>query len=201
MILFTGFEPFGGAEENPSRLASQEAARLSAAAGRPAVHVELPCTFAGSRAALAAAIEAYRPELILCAGLAEGRERISLERVALNLMDARIPDNAGAQPVDEPVEPGAPLALPARMPVKRIKAALEAAGVPTELSLSAGSYVCNTVLYAALRLAPEGVPVGFVHVPLAEQMPVATQARALALIAATVLEDPEELRVPGGAEY
>lgn len=201
MILFTGFEPFGGAQENPSRLASREAARLSTAAGRAAVHVELPCTFGGARAVLLAALEEHRPAAVICAGLAEGRESISLERVALNLMDARIPDNAGAQPVDEPVEPGAPLALPTRLPVKRAKAALEAAGVPVELSLSAGSYVCNTVFYAALRAAPAGVPAGFVHVPLAEQLPVGRQAEALALIAAAVLEGTGELRVPGGSEY
>ncbi|MDR2255140.1 MAG: pyroglutamyl-peptidase I [Arthrobacter sp.] len=201
MILFTGFEPFGGAAENPSRQASSRAAELSRRAGREAVHVELPCTFEGARAVLAAAVAEHRPGVIVCAGLADGRERISLERVALNLIDARIPDNAGAQPVDVPVEEGAPLALPTRLPVKRAAARLTEAGLPAELSLSAGSYVCNTVFYAALRLAPADVSAGFVHVPPAAAVPIGEQARALELIAATAWEGEAELRVPGGSEY
>ena len=147
--------------------------------------MELPCVFGDSARVLAEALERFRPELVLCAGQAGGRARISLERVAINCDDARIPDNAGNQPVDEPVVQGGPAAYFTSLPVKAALAALTAEQIPAEVSQSAGTYVCNHVFYAlmhALRLRP-GTRGGFVHVPYAdtqlagrEQYPVAAGA-------------------------
>ena len=124
MILLTGFEPFGGDTANPSWAAARSAARLLQSEGLDVQAVELPCVFGESAKVLAEALERFTPELVLCAGQAGGRARISLERVAINCDDARIPDNAGNQPVDEPVVPGGPAAYFTSLPVKAALAAL-----------------------------------------------------------------------------
>jgi pyroglutamyl-peptidase len=155
-VLVTGFEPFAGDPVNPSG----DAARLldgQVIAGRRVHGVVLPCVFATAPAALRAAIEATRPEMVLCLGLAASRLGFQPERVAINLVDARIPDNAGAQPVDEPVIAGAPAAAFTDLPVKAMVAALVAAGHGAAVSYSAGTFVCNQVFFAltqALAQAP-----------------------------------------------
>ncbi|MBG6083749.1 pyroglutamyl-peptidase I [Zhihengliuella flava] len=167
MILLTGFEPFGGAASNPSAEAAQRAAHELRAAGESAVAVVLPCTFGEATRHLKAAVRAYEPEAVLAAGVAGGRQRLSLERVAINLIDARIPDNAGAQPIDESSVPGAPAAYFTRLPIKRMVAQLEAAGLPAEVSHTAGTYVCNDTFFGLMHAVadrPE-MAAGFVHVP------------------------------------
>ncbi|MEK8049325.1 pyroglutamyl-peptidase I [Ideonella sp. DXS22W] len=212
-LLVTGFEPFDGEAINPS----WEVARAldgQLIGGWRVVAVRLPCVFGASRAALDAAITRLRPAGALAGvvalGLAGNRGAISVERVAVNLVDARIPDNAGAQPVDVPVVPGAPLALATRLPAKAIVARLQAAGLPAELSLSAGSFVCNEVMFGLLhrlRRRP-GVPAGFVHLPplpeqaarhgLGRAMPLADQVRGIALAIELLASGAAELRVAGG---
>jgi pyroglutamyl-peptidase len=166
-VLLTGFAPFAGERVNPS----WEAVRRLAGArvhGREIAAVRLPTSFEGGVGKLRTALRRRRPGLVLCVGQAGGRSAISLERVALNLIDARIPDNAGAQPIDQPVVAGAPAAYFATLPLKSMWQALQAAGIPCELSQSAGSYVCNAVFYALMHeLAQEQrvVPAGFMHVP------------------------------------
>ena len=165
-ILLTGFEPFGGDPINPSALVCRalHGQRLAHAT----VHaVELPCVFGRALQVLDEALAAHSPVLVLALGLAAGRGEISVERVAINIDDARIPDNAGVQPVDVPVVAGGPAAWFSTLPVKAIVAALRQTGLPAGVSQSAGTFVCNHVFYGLQhRLARTGVRSGFVHVPL-----------------------------------
>ncbi|MDF9750753.1 pyroglutamyl-peptidase I [Arthrobacter sp. ES3-54] len=213
MILLTGFEPFGGDTANPSWAAARSAARLLQAEGLDVQAVELPCVFGDSAKVLAEALERFRPELVLCAGQAGGRARISLERVAINCDDARIPDNAGNQPVDEPVVQGGPAAYFTSLPVKAALAALTAEQIPAEVSQSAGTYVCNHVFYAlmhALRRSP-GTRGGFVHIPYADtqlpagsstpSLPAHQMAAALAVVVRTALATTADLRLAAGATH
>jgi pyroglutamyl-peptidase I len=149
-ILMTGFEPFGGEAVNPS----WEVARAlhgQSRGGAQITAVQLPCVFAQSLLALRQAIRRHRPQLVLCLGLAGNRSAISLERVAVNLCDARIADNAGAMPAGTPVVAGGPAACFTRLPVKALVQRLRHAGLPAELSLSAGSFVCNQVFYGLMQ--------------------------------------------------
>jgi pyroglutamyl-peptidase len=165
-ILLTAFEPFGGDDLNPSReialaLDGQliEGARVCA--------VELPCVFGGALQALDRALEETQPVLAVSLGLAAGRAGLSVERVAINVDDARIADNAGAQPVDAPVVPGGPAAYFSTLPVKAIVQTLREQGLEAAVSQTAGTFVCNHVFYGLQhRLAGCGVRSGFVHVPL-----------------------------------
>ena len=104
-----------------------------------------------------AEMDAFRPDVVLCGGQAAGRSAVTPERVAINVDDARIPDNAGQQPVDTPIVPGGPAAYFATVPVKDMVLAIREAGVPSELSNSAGTYVCNHLLYQVLHHAAPGV--------------------------------------------
>ena len=166
-ILLTAFDPFGGESTN----ASQEAleALPDRVSGGELTKLLLPTVFRAAGEQAIAAAERLGPDAVLSLGQAAGRRALTPERVAVNLMDARIPDNAGFQPADEPVVPGGPAAYFSTLPVKAMVRAMEAAGVPAQVSLSAGTFVCNSLMYtllhwAALR-APE-VRCGFLHLPL-----------------------------------
>lgn len=165
-VLLTGFEPFGGQGLNPSwEVAS--ALHRAVVAGAHVTAVQLPCVFAQALPALQQALAQHRPEIVLALGQAEGRCDLSVERVALNVMDARIPDNGGDQPIDVPVVAGGPAAYWSTLPIKSLVAGLKAAGFPASVSQTAGTYVCNQVFYALQhRLAGQGVHSGFMHLPL-----------------------------------
>lgn len=164
--LVTGFEPFGGDPINP---ALEALGRLPARLGALAVATGvLPAVFGRALDALEAAVEASAPDIVLCVGLAGGRAALSLERVAINVDDARIPDNAGRQPIDVPVIAGGPAAYFATLPIKAAAAALCDAGLPAIVSNTAGTFVCNHVFYGLLHLAATrfpGLRGGFLHVP------------------------------------
>jgi pyroglutamyl-peptidase len=171
VILLTGFEPFGGDSLNPSW---QVALALNGAvvAGGRVVSVCLPCRFGESLLLLKQALRAHRPTLVLCLGLAASRTELSLERVAINVDDARMPDNAGQQPIDQPVVAGAPAAYFTRLPIKAIVQGLQARGLPAGVSQSAGTFVCNHVFFGlmhALRRRSQ-VRAGFMHLPLLPEM-------------------------------
>lgn len=165
-ILLTGFDPFGGESINPSWEAVR-ALHGKRIAGHRVVARLLPTQFAASLRALKAAMREVEPAIMLGVGQAGGRNRLSIERVAINLQDARIPDNAGAQPVDEPVIADAPAAYFSTLPIKAMLAALQAEGLPAEISYSAGTYVCNHIAYAMLHLAAKQrrMRAGFIHIP------------------------------------
>lgn len=153
-VLVTGFEPFDGADLNPSG----EIARRLGELGHPDCHLVaevLPVSFARAPELLAAALDAHRPDVLLMLGLAENRHAITPERVGLNLADAAIPDNDGDQPTDAPLEPHGPAARFSSHPVTSIAHAIDQAGIPADVSLSAGSYVGNAVLYRALGIAEQ----------------------------------------------
>ncbi|MHA7281276.1 pyroglutamyl-peptidase I [Arthrobacter sp. MDT2-2] len=212
MILLTGFEPFGGQSTNPSWSAVRRAAGLLTEQGHEAVAVELPCVFGSSIDVLEGALERVRPGIVLCVGQAGGRERISLERVAINVDDARIPDNAGRQPIDEPVVPGGPAAYFSTLPLKACRETVLRLGVPVEVSQTAGTYVCNHVFYGLMDLlaARPGTRGGFIHVPYSTEqgeanrqpgLAVEDMASALAAIATTTAGRTSDVRVPAGAEH
>jgi len=166
VVLLTGFEPFDGATDNPS----WEAARAldgETVAGHRIVGVRLPVVFGDALAALREAIARTQPALVVCLGVAAKRSAISIERIAINVDDARIPDNAGNQPFDAPVVAHGPVAYFSTLPIKAMLHALEAAQVPAEISQTAGTYVCNHVFYGLmheLASRPE-LRGGFIHVP------------------------------------
>ena len=209
-ILLTGFEPFGGDAINPSwEVARSLQGQVIAGA---TVHARcLPTSFGGAPAALEAALIVFKPRLVVALGLASGRSEVSIERVAVNLIDARIADNAGERPQDVPVRAGAPDAYFSTLPVKAMRNGLRAAGHPAGLSLSAGAFVCNQVFFELQhRLAGQGVRSGFIHVPaLPEQaarsqptvpsMGLAAQVDAIRLALAIALEADDAL-VAGGPD-
>ncbi|GAA1787508.1 pyroglutamyl-peptidase I [Planosporangium flavigriseum] len=208
-VLLTGFAPFDGASLNPS----WEAARLAAAApldGFSLTAVELPCVFGDSIAELYRQVARVEPDIVLAVGLASGRTAVSVERVAVNVDDARIPDNAGNQPIDTPVVPGGPAAYFSTLPIKACVEAVRAAGIPAEVSPTAGSYVCNHVFYGLMHLLATERPAtrgGFVHMPCAPGqvldgglpcLPVPAVAEALRLIAATTATVDTDARLAAG---
>ncbi|HET9403546.1 MAG TPA: pyroglutamyl-peptidase I [Burkholderiales bacterium] len=165
-VLVTGFSPFGGGQINASWEAVRRLPRRIEA--MEIVTAELPTSFARALPALEAAIARASPELVLCVGQAGDRGALCVERVAVNLQDARIPDNDGAQPVDAPIVAGGPAAYLATLPVRAAVAALRAADLPAQLSMSAGTFVCNHAFYGLMRLAAAARPAfrgGFLHVP------------------------------------
>lgn len=165
-ILLTGFDPFGGESINPSWEAVRrlDGKRIG---GHRVVARQLPTEFAGSLDLLKAAVREIAPVILLGVGQAGGRTQLSIERVAINVQDARIADNAGAQPVDEPVIADGPAAYFSTLPIKAMLAALHAKGLPAEISQTAGTYVCNHIAYAMLHLAAKrrGMRAGFIHIP------------------------------------
>lgn len=165
-ILVTGFDPFGGERVNPSYEAVK---RLpDQIGGAEVVKLELPTAFEASGSRLEEAIEACHPDVVLCVGQAGGRSGIAVERVAVNLRDARIPDNAGVQPGDEPVKADGANAYFSSLPVKAIVNGLTGQGIPAEVSYTAGTYVCNSLMYTLLYWIERKDPRmkgGFLHVP------------------------------------
>ena len=168
-VLVTGFDPYGGDSINPSWLAAQ-ALDGKLVAGHRIVAAQLPTVFDQSLQVLGALLEVHRPVLAICTGQAGGRPALSLERVAINVNDARIPDNARAQPVDTPVVSEGPAAYFSSLPIKAMLAGLERDGIRAEVSQTAGTFVCNHVFYGLLhalatRRELAGVRGGLIHVP------------------------------------
>lgn len=172
-ILLTFFEPFGGETENAAALAA--ALLPDEIDGRRIVKLELPVTFGGGasvaiKKAESMAEKGTAPAAVIGLGQAAGRSKVTPEMVGINLRIARIPDNAGAAPDHEPVVPGGPDALFATACPKEAAAAIKKAGLPGELSLSAGAYVCNELLYSLLyRFKNTSTRAGFIHVPVTPQ--------------------------------
>ncbi len=164
-VLLTGFEPFDGSARNPSL----DAVRTLAADGIPDVSLEaleLPVEFDRARDLIREAIVRVQPDVVLSVGLAAGRPDITVERVAINLADARIPDNSGEQPVDQELVVAGAAAYFSTLPIKEIVAAIRGVDVAASLSYSAGTYVCNAVMYHALNATADGsAQAGFIHVP------------------------------------
>jgi pyroglutamyl-peptidase len=187
IALVTGFDAFGGEAVNPSQLIAQ-ALDGEVIAGHRVVGATLPTEFGAAPAALEKLVARHRPALVLALGQAGGRVGISLERVAINLIDARIPDNAGSQPVDARIVDNAANAYFSTLPIKAMLQRLRDAGIPASLSQTAGTFVCNQVFYALMHaLRQRRARGGFVHVPyLPEQ--AARHAGAPSLPLQTMIE-------------
>lgn len=182
-LLITGFDPFGGCKANPSWMAVEA---LPDRVGDWELH-KLPISTVygkGAEAVLAAA-ERWKPDLILCVGQAGGRDAVTPERIGVNIRDTRIPDNAGGQPRGEFVVPGGPAAYFATVPVEKMAQAIRDEKIPGAVSNTAGTFVCNDVLYTLLhRYAGTETRVGFIHVPNTPEtgepsLPLETIVRAL----------------------
>lgn len=165
-ILLTAFEPFDSETIN----SALEAVKLVAdkVGGADIVKLTVPTVFCKSVDAVATAIESEKPDVVLCIGQADGRSEMTPERVAINIDDARIPDNDGNQPVDRPIIPNGAPAYFSTLPIKDMVKAIRDAGIPASVSNSAGTFVCNHLMYNLLhKLANEypNVRGGFMHVP------------------------------------
>ena len=214
-ILLTGFEPFGGESVNPS----WEIARALdgwVCEGRTVRAVRLPCAFGDALRTLDDALAAHRPELVVCLGQAGGRAEISIERAALNVDDARIPDNLGRQPIDAAVVHEGPAAYFSTLPIKALAHDLRAAGIAAAVSNTAGTFVCNHVFYALMhRLATTPALAqargGFVHVPYTPEqvadrpgtpaMALATQVEGIRQALRSALLTRVDVRETAGREH
>lgn len=167
-LLITGFDPFGGETVNPSWEAVKQ---LNDTIGNYRLtKLQLPTVFGKAADALLSAAKELQPDAILSIGQASGRKGITPEVIGINLREARIPDNAGNQPVNQPIVPDGPAAYFATAPVREMAAAMQTGGIPCALSYSAGAFVCNDVLYSALHhYHGTDTRVGFIHVPFLPQ--------------------------------
>jgi pyroglutamyl-peptidase len=205
--LVTGFDPFGGSAVNPSWDAVH-ALHGRTIAGHRVIGGEIPTVFGTSLHRLAALMEEHQPRLVICTGQAGGRGAISLERVAINVNDARIPDNAGSKPIDVAIVPEGPAAYFTSLPIKAMLQALLDAGVRAEVSQTAGTFVCNQTFYGLMHLLAkekwQGTRGGLIHVPfLPEQgmpcMRVEEIVRGLEIAITTALSTHHDIRKEAGA--
>jgi pyroglutamyl-peptidase len=211
-ILITGFEPFEGEPINPS----WEAVRHlpDAVNGAEVIKLQIPTVFYRSADVVRAAVIEHDPDVVISVGQAGGRFMVSPERVAINIDDGRIPDNDGQQPIDVPIhEDGAP-AYFSSLPIKAMVTAMREAGVPAVVSNTAGTYVCNHIMYQILYMIDKDFPGkrgGFIHVPYTPQQVIEkpgtpslgidemTTALAAGLSAVVEYTDKEDERSVGGA--
>lgn len=208
VVLVTGFEPFGGEKINPS----QEVARAlhgRVIAGHRVAGETLPCVFGESVKELRRQLKRHTPVLVIGVGQAP-RAEITPERVAINVDDARIADNAGAQPIDRAIVKSGPTAYWSTLPVKAIVDALRKKKIPASVSQTAGTFVCNHAFYGlmhALR-GNRRVRGGFIHVPLLPEqarkgqasLPLKTMIEAIALAVEVSLKTKRDVRMAGGRE-
>ncbi|WP_404340173.1 pyroglutamyl-peptidase I [Pseudoalteromonas mariniglutinosa] len=212
-VLLTGFNLFAGETIN----ASWQAVNLlddTLIAKHRIVAIALPCEFNRSLAVLLNAIEQHHPALVLCVGQAGGRSEINIERVAINIDDARIADNAGKQPIDCPVIADAPAAYFSNLPIKRMLIDLQQSHIPAAISNSAGTYVCNHVMYGLLHhiaLHEPQLKAGFVHIPYlpsqavhhsgSASMSEETVNNALKVLITTALTAKQDVKVAAGTTH
>ncbi|MBC7513363.1 MAG: pyroglutamyl-peptidase I [Herminiimonas sp.] len=211
-ILLTGFEPFNGESVNPAWEAVHALEAWRGADFRIAVR-QLPCTFGLACEAINAAVTQCSPAIVIAVGQAGGRAEMSVERVAINIDDARIADNRQHQPIDVPVVAGAPAAYFSTLPIKAIVQGMREAGIPAAVSQSAGTFVCNHVFYGlmhhlATRQSMPVVRAGFIHVPFLPQqaaahpgapsMALADIITGLRIAVAVTLATQGDLRVSEG---
>jgi pyroglutamyl-peptidase len=202
-LLLTGFDPFDGAASNPSWEAAY-ALDGRIVGGHRIVARRLPTEFGASLRALRGAIRETDPSLVVCTGLAGRRTGLSLERVAINVDDARIPDNAGAQPIDARIVARGPAAYFSTLPIKAMLAALRKHGIPAHVSQTAGTYVCNHVFYGLMHALrrKRGVRGGFIHMPNAGRggMPLDDIVEGLRIALRVAATTKADARIAAGAE-
>ena len=211
-VLITGFDPFGGESINPAWEAVK--AMENSLDGIEVIKLQIPTVFKKSAEKLFAGIEEHRPDVVICIGQAGGRYDISVERVAINMDDGRIPDNEGYQPIDTPVYEDGENAYFATLPIKGIVEEIKLAKIPASVSNTAGTYVCNHIMYSLLYYISKNnlnVKGGFIHVPyITEQvvdkknmpyMEVSTITKALECAVKALNKYKVDVKVSGGKEF
>lgn len=209
-ILVTGFDPFGGEEVNPA----YEAVKLlpDKIAGSDIIKVEIPTVFSKSTIVTEEAIKEHKPDIVLNVGQAGGRSSITVEKVAINLAEARIPDNEGEQPLDEKLREDGETAYFATIPVKAMVKNIRDHGIPANISYTAGTYVCNSIMYNVLYMTSKkytNIRAGFIHVPFATEqvadkpegvpsMSVETIAKAIEYAIEAIIKNEEDHHEPMG---
>ena len=187
-VLITGFDPFGGESVNPAF----EAVKLlpETIAGAEVIKLEIPTVYDKAGEAVEAGIIKHNPDVVICVGQAGGRSSIMVEKVAINLAEARIPDNEGKQPMDRPLREDGENAYFTNLPCKAIVKEIREAGIPAHISYTAGTFVCNDVMYSLLYMIDKkynNIRGGFIHVPYAMsqvvEKPIGTCAMSLETIA------------------
>ncbi|WP_028402860.1 pyroglutamyl-peptidase I [Ectobacillus panaciterrae] len=212
-ILVTGFEPFGGEDVNPAWEAVKGLDGLNIK-GYLVTAKEIPTVFGESIKLLKQYIEELNPALIICVGQAGGRTDVSIERIAINVDDARIPDNKGNQPIDVPIVQDGPAAYWSTLPIKAITKALRESGIPASVSHTAGTFVCNHLFYGLMHILSQGnngAKGGFVHIPyLPEQaanhpgqpsMPFNALAKGITTLLHTALEVEKDITETEGITH
>ena len=186
-LLITGFDPFGGETINP---AWEAVKLLPEQIGNFRIHkLQIPTVFGLAAETVLKTAETIHPDIILCVGQAGGRAAVTPERVAINLRDARIPDNRGNQPNEIPIVPDGPAAYFSTVPVAQMAQAIRDVGLPGQVSNTAGTFVCNDTLYTLLhRYAGTNVKAGFIHVPYLPQqgMPSLALEQTVAALTAAI---------------
>lgn len=213
-ILVTGFDPFGGEKINPAL----ESVKLlpETIDGAEVRWVEIPTVFHKSAKVLEEAMIDFQPDVVLCIGQAGGRTGLTPERVAINEDDARIPDNEGNQPIDVPIRKDGPSAYFTSLPIKAMVEAIHKAGLPASVSNSAGTFVCNHLMYQVLYLVDKKFPsvkAGFMHIPFMMEQVVdkpnmaamslqdISRGIAAAITAIIAYQDKEDIKMIGGETH
>ena len=209
-IIVTGFDPFGGETINPSIECVKALPEIE---GVELIRLELPTVFKESAKRLNEVINDVKPDAVLSVGQAGGRAGITMERIAINVDDARIPDNISQQPIDEEIQVEGEAAYFSTLPIKRIVKAIREAGISAEVSNSAGTFVCNHIMYQALFAATKAdkpFKAGFMHIPfIPEQttdkpsLPLEESTRALQIAIETIRDyiNDEDIKVQEGAIF
>lgn len=209
-IIVTGFDPFGGETINPSIECVKALPEIE---GVELIRLELPTVFKESAKRLNEVIYDVKPDAVLSVGQAGGRPGITMERIAINVDDARIPDNISQQPIDEAIQLDGEAAYFTTLPIKRIVKAIREAGIPAEVSNSAGTFVCNHIMYQALFAATKAdkpFKAGFMHIPfIPEQttdkpsLPLEESTKALQIAIETIRDylNDEDIKVQEGAIF
>jgi len=211
-VLITGFDPFGGESINPAWEAVK--AMKDNVDGIEVIKLQIPTVFKKSAEKLFAGIDEHKPDVVICIGQAGGRYDMSVERVAINMDDGRIPDNEGYQPIDTPVYEDGENAYFATLPIKGIVEEIKSAKIPASVSNTAGTYVCNHIMYSLLYYISKNnldIKGGFIHVPyITEQvvdkknmpyMEVATITKALECAVQALNKYKVDVKVSGGKEF
>ena len=209
-IIVTGFDPFGGETINPSIECVKALPEIE---GVELIRLELPTVFKESAKRLNEVINDVKPDAVLSVGQAGGRTGITMERIAINVDDARIPDNISQQPIDETIQTEGEPAYFSTLPIKRIVKAIREAGISAEVSNSAGTFVCNHIMYQSLFAATKAekpFKAGFMHIPfIPEQttdkpsLPLEESTKALQIAIETIRDyiNDEDLKVQEGTIF
>ncbi len=212
-LLLTAFDPFGGEKVNPALEAVKRVP--DRVGGVEVIKLEVPTVFGEAISVLKAGLEKHQPDAVLCIGQAGGRFELTPERVAINLDDARIPDNKGNQPIDQPIEPEGAPAYFTTLPIKAMVEAMRDAGLPAAVSNTAGTFVCNHLMYGLLHALNTQYPQargGFMHVPFipeqtarravpAPSLSTADIALGIEVAITAIQNNQEDITAIGGKEH